>query len=1046
MSFETYRRIEENADVCIKPQKSVTFTFDGSGNENASRLFMTGETNIAPYWKTEPDYKSLYIRIDDSLNSEKANRDRFCLDFSSKRKGYTTLVFKKMVAPLRTPMFVLNNCPSVWKFGISVFANNLRVYGFLRVILEIRLKKEGIDKHETAQEPDCIYTIDIPQGKYDWQKLEQEVFVDIDNLANVCYYVEGKDYEGEVYFEAPTFAFDKHNIVGQFEPMSNCRNYINWVGQNLSRIEWIGMKVDINGENVFDGEIFERCHRFSEAELPLPKNLIKKGENTITFTCTTSFNNAPGYNLREWGFITDKNSCVISYPNAVTLGKVFYVCVEGRQGEVFAFSSEHISLACENVLKNDGLNAIAMVCNTLINDVKFSINGEEFTIQRCVEKDDDGIITGTGDMIYAHVTERNLSDYIKWYLSNNIGNLLTIRPTYRWNGSRDIDFSLYTKLASLLDDMGIYYSHMLDGRELPGGNGNPTKEEIDSKHFLGRQMHEFDGQFVYWGTRDVTGNIYEQMSHDLFIRMGKEVPDRTSKRFTPTTFRCGNGKQYVFKTPYLPTDMKTASENFVDILTKTKSDATRHTGPATLFKYFYQAGYKWTGAELMYSPTELTISALRGAADTYGGKIGAHNAVQWSTSPHDTQSRYRRYRLAQFICYMQGIDEINTEEGLWRLEEYYNFHHRFSPACVNHTKIQQDLYKFITTHTRRGKFYTPIAFLNGRYDGWRTFGKGNPWGVHTFTNSDAEEAWNVLNFFYPKSVQDALYRHNCPDKEIGYYTGTPFGNVDIIPIEKENFAPYNLLVAVGYNKAEKEDLEKWENYLSGGGTILLGWPQLSITVDRKDVTNYNHEYIIDKKFSFIPDTYKGNTVNVCENMSFDDVLIYTDNNRPLVGIKNVNSGKVYFVNAKEYAGNAGVDNAYCDALSVLTTDCLSKEKVYAKGNRNVQFTVFEKEDGGREFYFIATDWHKANPDGEGVLILDKTEYAIPVPWGQTVKVVTASSCAMYPEKDENEVISLSSSFAKVQGYGIAKFILLKDGKTQEFVVDFTSCSVATIQF
>jgi hypothetical protein len=53
---------------------------------------------------------------------------------------------------------------------------------------------------------------------------------------------------------------------------------------------------------------------------------------------------------------------------------------------------------------------------------------------------------------------------------------------------------------------------------------------------------------------------------------------------------------------------------------------------------------------------------------------------------------------------------------------------------------------------------------------------------------------------------------------------------------------------------------------------------------------------------------------------------------------------------------------------------------------------------------------------------------------------------MYPEKDENEVISLSQNEARVQGYGIAKFILLKDGKAQEFTVDFTSCSVATIQF
>jgi hypothetical protein len=141
--------------------------------------------------------------------------------------------------------------------------------------------------------------------------------------------------------------------------------------------------------------------------------------------------------------------------------------------------------------------------------------------------------------------------------------------------------------------------------------------------------------------------------------------------------------------------MKAGADHFVDMLKRTKCRAKRHTGPATLFKYFYQAGYEWTGAELLYTPTELTASFLRGARDLYGGSVGAHLAIQWSTSPHDTEERYRRYLLSLFISYMQGIDEINTEEGLWHLEEYYSAHHRFSNACINHTAIQRDLNKFI---------------------------------------------------------------------------------------------------------------------------------------------------------------------------------------------------------------------------------------------------------------------------------------------------------------------------------------------------------------
>ena len=88
MSFERYRPIMTGPDACIRPKNSETFTFDGTGCEGARRLFLTGETNIDPFWKSEPDYQMLYRRIDDSLRSDLANRDRFCLDFSGNRAPY----------------------------------------------------------------------------------------------------------------------------------------------------------------------------------------------------------------------------------------------------------------------------------------------------------------------------------------------------------------------------------------------------------------------------------------------------------------------------------------------------------------------------------------------------------------------------------------------------------------------------------------------------------------------------------------------------------------------------------------------------------------------------------------------------------------------------------------------------------------------------------------------------------------------------------------------------------------------------------------------
>lgn len=1045
MSFEKYNRILTELDTCIRPQKSVTFTFDGTGCEDATRLFMTGETNISPYWKTEPEYQMLYRRIDDSLSSEKANRDRFCLDFSGAAVPYTKIAFMKMVTPFSTPMFALNNCTDEWSFGVSAWAKDLKIYGFLRVTLEVRYQKEGVDRHSTVPAPDEVFTVDIPEGSYEWQDFYRDIVIDADNVANVCYFLEGVNYAGEIYFEAPRFASTNgHNLVGQFLPHTEDINRVNWMGQNLSHIEWIGMRVALNGKTVFDGEIFERCHRFSEAEIYLPQDALRSGENEITFTCTSNYRDAAGYVLREFGFITEKKSAVISVPECVTVGMPFFVAYEGRAGEEIAFSSEFITPVSPLVLKRDGLNALSFVCHTAKNGVGFTLGGETFEIARCVAREEDGVITGTGDMVYIPITERQVTDYLKWYLSNRIGNLLTVRPTYRWNGTRVRGGEVYRQAATILDEMGISYSHMLDGRELPGADGNPTEEELASPRFLGRQGHEFDGQFVYWGVRDVTGDLSQQMFYDLFLRMLKKERAHMNLRYTPENVHYTAGKQWLFRSPELPTDMQSAAERAVSYLRQTRYGMPRHTGPATLFKYFYQAGYEWVGAELLYTPTEMTAAALRGARDVYGGRTGAHLAIQWSTSPHDTESRYRRYRLGLFVSYLQGIDEINTEEGLWRLEEYYNYHHRFTPACENHTLQQQDFYRFITSHTRRGRYYTPIAFLNGRYDGWRLFGRGDTWGVNGFGFGDPERAWDLLTYYYPKSVLDSIYIHNCPDEEIGMFSGTPQGNVDIVPIEAEDYAAYRLLVAPGYNKAEAVDMAKLERYVRAGGRLLIGWPQYAVTTDRADVLAGRHTYFDGKERTFVSDSYEGHPVSVCEETEFDEVLLFTDAGRALVGIKNCGAGCVCFVNAREYAGTPAVDLAYRAALAYLTAPCLAEEKIYARGSRNVQFAVYECESGERDVYFLATDWHKENPDGVGTLLLGAEEYEIPVPWGQTVKAVAYGDTAVYPERDENEVISLSADTVRLQGVGVAAFFLCKNGKTHRFTVDFTEQSVREI--
>lgn len=1057
MYNETFTPIDQGEDIHLKPGQAHTFRFDGTGLGHADRLFFTGETSLCYLWKSEPDYSILYRYIDDSLDTREARHDQFCLDFSAEDLPYPKVAFRKVVWPPALSYLPLVRYSDRWRISIDAKADGLRITkgGYLRFLFEIRYRKEGVDLEATTGEPDEVVSIDIPEGSYDWRRLEKEMVIDAHNVANICCILEGEHHRGSVYLEAPTFLSENgFNLLPPFAPFAGARSQFNWLGMNLSKKEWPSFEIALNGRTIHRGEIFERCHRDSESEIVVPPGMIAPGENELTVRLVSDYHDALAYDLHEVGFVSHDDALVLSVPEIVRSRSPFPVLVRtSRDGETVSYDLDGERGA--RTFGKAGLNVLAPVAPAPGHDLRLTVSSgdrsETVSIRRCAFRSYDGVHTGTSDLIYINQNKTAFEDYLAWYFTSGIGDLLTIRQDYRWAGTRVRDDALWVETARLLNDAGYVYAHMEDGRELPGFFMNPTRKSLAGEGFLGRQLHERDGSICYWGIRDVTGNLNDQMYYDLAGRLQRIDPETAGKDGKKADQFYRDGRHVIFRDPSVAPDMEAAATFFVSQLGRIRGYATRHTGPTPLFKYFRQAGYDWTGAELMYNPTEVISAALRGSSVAYGGPKGAHLAVQWSTSPHDTAERYRRYRLALFICYMQGIDEINTEEGLWHIEEYYQHHHRFSDACVNHLRQQQDLRRFIATHSRTGRFHTPVAFLSGRFDGW-SCGWGSVWGQPAFTRSDAEEGWDLLRYFYPRSLLEVIYRHGCEKKSQGYYTGTPRGNVDIVPIESGKPFPYRLLVAPGYNKALPEDLDKLQAYVEQGGVLLIGWPQLSVTTARADVVAYRHAYL-DHPFtkeiadgpSFVADSFGGQALTVSDHDVPFPVLRKTDGGRPLVYEVPMGRGRVFFVNAREYAGNGAVRAAYESILDEIVPALLAAEPVYGEGDEAVQFTVFEQPDGSRHLYFLATDWYDDSEGGrKGTLVMEGGRYPVDVPFGQLVKVVARDGVALWPEKDDDEVLATEEGVARVQGVGKSLFHVASGGKVREAIVDFTGQAVREI--
>ncbi len=1080
--LENYEKIfkaeSENERIVLRRGNAVKFkTSVESADQKRYRLFFTGGTNIYYTWKCENDCRVSYSKIDDSLSTEEAYRSHYCVKLEG--KAYPKILYKKVMSEYDSyfcPVLSylnLDHFTEAWTCGVFAKGENIKINegGRLFMRFEIRCAREGVSRHDVRTPADFTYLINFPEGSYDWQELSQSIRVP-HNTVSVAVFVYAENYEGTLYLEAPYFTSSNgFNILPDFSVSTEQRAEYNWLGQNLSKKEWPEFSLSVNGEEFFSGELFERCHINSECEINIPDGLIKEGENELEIRLVSDFRDAPSYLIDEVALISEpRNSFnIVAFPEAVTVGIPFALLLQVNEPSELGFKGEGVRLCEDEKLsfEKSGLYAVRFTANEPAVNMKITLKNAEHTEECVIERgivrvEEDNVISGTGDLVYVKQDIADTENFIRFYMSHRIGNLITVRPVYRWSGTRTYNPELFESFVPLMNKLGMKYSNMTDGRELPGQCANPPRQVMEKTYdgipsgFVGRQKHEQDGAYNYWMYYGFSGDYCTELWYDLSMRNFEEnIETTTHFEQTPDeVFYLGDSLSR-FRYPGMPDDMKEMHDYVVESLDKNRYDNTRHTGPSVMFKYFYEAGYDWVGAELMYGALEPVVAFMRGANRGYNktNGMGAHLAVQWSSTPHDVPEKTRRFRLALYLSYMHGITEINTEEGLWHVEEYYSAFNRFSDTCRDWTRQQQDFFRYTQTHTRSGEFYAPFGFIHGRYDGSSFFSRDRVWGRSDFKASGAEDSWALVNNFYPLSKLDGIYCHfDEGTKPLGFYTGTPRGNTDIIPIEKGGFERYKVLSFAGYNRAEAEDFDRLYGYVKNGGSLIMGWPHAAVTTERRAVENGEFEYIdhplIRELFSAIEykaDTVNGKTVTVCTGAVADELIALTDSGEPLAFKRNIGKGEVYFVNAEQYPSDSTLRPIYDSIIKRLSDELNAKEKAFMRVDEKVGFTVYDQADGSRHIYVIAVDWYN-DPETvrHSTLLLSGREYPVDITFGTMLKLVAEEDIAVWSDDETVEVLEVGSEGFTVQGAGVTTVKVAREGVLCERVLDFTEKPILKI--
>lgn len=975
----------QNKTLVLQPGQSVTNKFSIQSATTPTRKFLRviGGVQLPGVFKPrgETMFRASEYLIDDNLTTTYRKKDKYSLYFKGNNDNFEREAYYRIPGELLKAGELTVMLPVARKKSLKVGDK-----GNFGLEIGLYYDKEGRAPLDVYDEPDSVWVIPVADGS-NKSELITRTFSLPDNVSCLFLQLGGIDFSGECWVEAPRFQQGRKQVVSipftKFEERPDTVNY--WVGSNLSTRSWPKWKLTTKGETVFEGNVFDRASNVADFYIPLPASVVSGDEFTLTLMEEAHRRNFP-YELRGLEVIEETARAyeVVSVPRYVAKQASFGVLVETNQPNVTiqVTADKGVSpLVQECYFEQPGLHVIEFRAQEPGHAVHFSFQGhvslkpvhaETATIRQIIDKAPERIYLSSGDEIYIDKLYTPYDYFFKWYMANRIGNWYQFRPSYQWSGFRVADPEIIGHYTRLLDEMHIPYAWQVEGRTLASSRINPPLNELQSPFFHGKQAHENDGGYYYWGHFK-----YEGFFSDMAAR-NRPLGGIFAKHRPLYT----DHGTFIHYDPAGVKDMAEGARTFVANLQYSKGESTRHTGPSTLFRYFYQAGYEWLGAEQMYGPEETILSTLRGASRAYHRTdFGTLHAMQWGSFPFTNPKHALRLYMSLAVAYMHGSSHMNTEEALWT-DEYMN--DRYSESGKAHMFAQHQLLDFIETHTRRGELTSRIAVVQGRNDAWKSFVRGNLWSQEgdAWKFDKANESFDLLKVFYPGNTLDAC----GPD---GWFTPTPYGTVDILPIEAslETMNRYKAMLFLGWNTYDEADFERIRSYVFQGGTLLLSAAHLNAELKPN-----------------VPTRLPSNDQAVRRLLG--------ENYRQLKSKTDIRLGAghiIYFPQAA-YPSESPLKNAYVNSMEDIAATIVAEEteKGWIKENESVGFTVWD--DGERRtIYLLNSDWKSQADKQPAVLVYGQQSFGVNVRRYHLETIHCADGLAVMPNSNTTDVLSIYDS-------------------------------------
>lgn len=286
-----------------------------------------------------------------------------------------------------------------------------------------------------------------------------------------------------------------------------------------------------------------------------------------------------------------------------------------------------------------------------------------------------------------------------------------------------------------------------------------------------------------------------------------------------------------------------AEDNYMDSLRKTRAEYSTLTGrssvgsPSLLCMYEARAGFERVTLEPVGNVNLLTAAGRGVSRDRC--QWGAHVPVDWYFGSPTDDIKSRKFRLALNYMYMSGAEYLYSENSLFKTNAFSREDWEGS-YCARNRQYLREFYDYVTRSPREGELVVDSAVIYGRHEHFYWYHDDrmaelkdmgdwdrNVWGK--WADDSHRRCWRALDAWLPAASSQTAYQ--APEN-LELFSGTPYGNVDVIPWDG-GYSGYRNLALLGWNTMNEEMLERLMAFVREGGTLFLSHCHLNMT-DRSD--------------------------------------------------------------------------------------------------------------------------------------------------------------------------------------------------------------------